>query len=302
MNGVINFYKPPGMTSAQAVAFVKRLTGVKTGHAGTLDPEAAGVLPILLGRATRLCDELMGKPKQYLAELAFGAATDTQDAQGRLVASGDDYPDIDKLRAVLPQFVGLVQQLPPQYSALKVKGKTAYKLAREGVEANLKPREVYFESIELIRELPSHGFLLRVRCGKGAYLRTLCHDLGTALGCPAHLRFLLREESGGLRIERAVTPEELLSLHQDDEKTNHSMVLPVGEVLRHLPAFQVPPSLFTPAINGVPLPPEAVDGFSTTKHSRVCLFAGERLIGIYELKEGLLRVQAMFYEPEQQGN
>jgi len=90
-------------------------------------------------------------------------------------------------------------------------------------------------------------------------------------------------------------------LHQDDEKTNHSMVLPVGEVLRHLPAFQVPPSLFTPAINGVPLPPEAVDGFSTTKHSRVCLFAGERLIGIYELKEGLLRVQAMFYEPEQPG-
>ncbi len=111
----------------------------------------------------------------------------------------------------------------------------------------------------------------------------------------------MREESGGLRIEQAVTPEELSGLQKDAVNTNQSMVLPVDKVLRHLPAFQVPPSLFSPAINGVPLPPETIAGFSAAEHSKVCLFVGERLIGIYELKDGLLRVQAMFYEPEQQG-
>ncbi len=298
MTGLINFYKPPGMTSAQAVAFIKRLTRTKTGHAGTLDPEAAGVLPILLGRATRISEHLMAMPKQYLAEIAFGAATDTQDAQGLVIARGDRYPDLDSLRAALPAFQGAVSQLPPQYSALKVDGKTAYQLARAGKQAKLQPREVWFESIQVLRAMPNQGFLLRVRCGKGAYIRTLCHDLGDALGCPAHLRFLLREESGGLLLAGSRTPEEVRAWAEGGCKTDQSMLLPVATALGRLPRVQVPDHLLRPAINGVALPIAEFPGFDKTNQHQALLFAGERLVGLFRRAGDLLRVDVMFYEPE----
>ncbi len=297
MNGVINFYKPPGMTSAQAVAFIRRLTGAKTGHAGTLDPEAAGVLPILSGKATRICDYIMLGEKQYLAEIAFGAATDTQDAQGKVTQTGTKYPDLTTLRDALDDFTGEIWQTPPQYSALKTGGEAAYKLARRGLTAELQARRAEIREITLLHGTQRHGFLLRVRCGKGTYIRTFCHDVGKALGCPAHLRFLLRERNGPFSLQDAVTPEEM------KEWTGEGMPLPrrwftgVAEALSAMPRFDVPEKLARPAINGVTLPiGEVTPGSALTEQTKVCLFLQGSLLGIYQVRDHRLKVAVMLRE------
>lgn len=297
MNGVINFYKPPGMTSAQAVAFIKRLAGCKAGHAGTLDPEAAGVLPIMLGRATRICDLLMALPKQYLAEIAFGAATDTQDAQGKVIATGNQYPGPEELKEAALGFVGLVQQKPPQYSALKVGGRSAHRLARSGEQVDLKPREIRFDSIDVIDQIDSHRFLMRVRCGKGAYIRTLCHDLGMKLGCPAHLRFLLREECGGLSLAGSKTVRDIQLWQESGFLPDQSLLLDAGTALRHLRRFELPAALRFQAVNGVPLGIVDIPGAGELAPGSILLLnSGQDLIGIYKRGQEHLRVMAMLYE------
>ena len=293
INAVLNFYKPPGMTSAQAVGFIKGLTGEKVGHAGTLDPEAAGVLPILIGKATKISDYLMDSEKQYLTEIAFGAATDTQDAQGLVIQTGSNYPDMSSLREVVNnQFIGDIMQLPPQYSALKVHGKTAYQLAREGKTADLKERVVRFDEITILSETENHGFLMRVRCGKGAYIRTLCHDLGSALDCPAHMRFLLREKSAGLHICKSIIPQEIREWSLS-KKEDRSLFLKPEYVLRHLPFAEIPEPLWFKAINGVALPVNAVSEQRFDNNTEVCLTIQNELFGIYSVSEDFFRIRVM---------
>lgn len=302
MNGVINFYKPPGMSSAQAVAFIKRLTKSKAGHAGTLDPEAAGVLPILLGRATRINDYLMDAKKQYLAEVAFGTATDTQDAHGKVIQKGSNFPSERGLIDALAHFKGIMRQLPPQYSALKVQGKNAYALAREGIEVALEPRDAEFISVDLVRMLPNHSALIRVRCGKGVYIRTLCHDLGVMLGCPAHMRFLLREESSGLTINNAVTMDELKKWAHGGLNTQDSLLTPMGQALSFMPALQVPETLEKPAINGVALMAEAIPGSEgIANQTKVCLYLREDLLGIYTKTDDAFKVAALLAPANENG-
>lgn len=295
MQGVVNFMKPPGMSSAHAVAFIKRLSGLKAGHAGTLDPEAAGVLPILLGRATRIADYLMAGRKVYLAEIAFGQATDTQDAQGKVTARGGDFPDEESLLAVIPRFTGTITQLPPQYSALKAGGKPAYKLARDGKQAALKPRETEIQHIGLVRPMPSHGFLIRVTCGKGTYIRTLCHDLGVALGCPAHMRLLIREESAGLKIAKAVTAEEL---KREGRRFFAERLIPADEALGFLPGMKVPTSLTHLLAGGVRIAADdpRLNG-QRAPQGVFRLYAGCAFIGLFEELEGSLRARTMLYRP-----
>ncbi|NLA53933.1 MAG: tRNA pseudouridine(55) synthase TruB, partial [Clostridiales bacterium] len=208
MNGIINLLKPPCLSSAQAVSFIKRLTKEKIGHAGTLDPEACGVLPLMIGKATRLFDYIVEKQKVYVAELAFGVSTDTQDATGKVIAQSEQYPSKESLLEALELFTGNIFQCPPSFSAIKQGGKPLYKLAREGQMVQTKPRPIEVQKIELLDETSGHGFLLRVYCGKGTYIRTLCHDLGTQLGCPAHMRMLIRAQTGAFHINQAITMEE----------------------------------------------------------------------------------------------
>lgn len=282
------------MSSAQAVAYIKWLTKTKAGHAGTLDPEAAGVLPILLGRATRINDYLMDTPKQYLAEIAFGTATDTQDAQGKVIQTGDHYPDTQQLIRALSQFRGVMQQLPPQYSALKVQGKSAYELAREGKTVPLQTREAVFHSVELVKELPQHSALIRIRCGKGVYIRTLCHDLGVMLGCPAHMRFLLREESSNLKLQEAVTLQELMAWQQSGFGSIDAPLVSMGEALSFMPFLQVPESLKKPAFNGVALKVLDIPGADNIQEqTKVCLYYGKELLGIYSKTNEVLKVSAL---------
>ena len=296
-DGVINFYKPPGMTSAQAVAFVKRLTGKKAGHAGSLDPEAAGVLPIMIGKATKLSDYLMDDSKVYLTEVAFGAATDTQDAQGKVIRTGDNFPAKDEVVKASQTFVGEYMQLPPQYSALKIDGKTAYQLAREGKTAALKERPVHFHRIDVTDELPRHGFLIRVHCSKGTYIRTFCHDLGELLGCPAHMRFLLREESSGLMLHHAGTMDDLNKWASGGFVKDFSLFVRVEDALAQLPRFTLSSHLLFPTVNGVPVPAKDIEGAKEIpEKTKVCLYHDQDLIGIYERCGDIFKVSVMFYQ------
>lgn len=293
MNGIINFYKPPGMTSFQAVHFIKRMTGQKAGHAGTLDPEAAGVLPILLGRATKICDYLMNQEKQYLAEIAFGSATDTQDAQGKVEKESSELPNLQMVQQVLDAFIGDIEQVPPQYSALKVGGETAYKLARKGKTVALASRPVRIESIQLLKQTSEDSFLLRVVCGKGAYIRTLCHDIGIVLGCPAHLRFLLRKRNGVFDLNDAVTPETIIDW-QKQSSQNPAWLIGMEEALRHLPRIDLPEHLAIKAIHGVALPEDSLEQTTNAaEQTEVCFFYRDQIIGIFQKSEGFFRVKVM---------
>lgn len=209
-HGVVNFLKPPGMTSSDAVVALRRLFQEKrVGHTGTLDPGAAGVLPICIGRATRLFDYLVDKDKDYLAEIAFGAATDTQDAYGSILEQRPTSVTKAALAKALPGFLGPQEQIAPMYSALKSGGKKLYELARAGEAPVEKRRQVYIHRLELVEQTGPQRFLLDVSCSRGTYVRTLCQDLGAALDAPAHLSFLLRSRSGRFSLDTAWTLEEL---------------------------------------------------------------------------------------------
>lgn len=251
--GFLNVLKPPGMTSAHVVAVVRRLLGgAKVGHAGTLDPEAAGVLPLMIGKAARLFDVMQDKEKAYVTEVAFGAATDTQDAQGRVVQTGDAYPDEAAIRAALADFTGPIWQKPPMFSALKQDGKRLYELARDGKQADVAAREVTVYELSLRGFTPGHGALLYVRCSKGFYVRTLCNDLGAHLGCPAHMRFLLRTQSGPFTLETARTLENIAQAAQAGMLP--ALLLPPEAALAHLRMIDVPNGLESAVRNGGKLP------------------------------------------------
>lgn len=197
INGVINVYKEKGYTSHDVVA---KLRGIlhqkKIGHTGTLDPDAEGVLPVCLGRGTKLCDVLADHDKEYEAVLLLGTVTDTQDITGTVIRTDPVSVTEDEIRECILSFRGEQMQIPPMYSALKVGGKKLYEMAREGIEIERKPRPVHFYDIEVMEmELPR--VKIRVHCSKGTYIRTLCHDIGEKLGCGGCMEQLLRT-----RVER----------------------------------------------------------------------------------------------------
>ncbi len=257
MNGFLNILKPPGMTSAAVVAVVKRLTGEKRiGHAGTLDPEAAGVLPIMIGRAARLFDYLVDKEKAYVAECAFGCATDTQDATGTVIESGENYPDYEAVCQAAKQLEGDILQRPSMYSAIKQDGVAMYERARRGESVEVPLRKVHVESIILHGEMPNHGVLMTVRCGRGTYIRSICDDLGKLTGCPAHMRFLLRSQSGVFKLDTAMTLEEAAAYR--DAGTLAERLLPLDWPIPHIPRADVPAFLKKQVVNGVRLPIDRV--------------------------------------------
>jgi tRNA pseudouridine55 synthase len=208
--GILNVNKPRGVTSFSVVKSVRRLTGVKkVGHAGTLDPIADGVLPICLGPATRIVDHIVGAPKAYAATIRLGSATDSFDSEGEVTATGDPGGVTrEGVESALAGFVGAIQQLPPMYSALKHKGRPLYTYARAGESVEREPRTVNVYSATVTAFEPP---LVEVEfeVGRGAYVRTLAHDLGEKLGCFAHLQNLTRTRSGPFTVENAVTVEEI---------------------------------------------------------------------------------------------
>ncbi len=211
-NGMIVIDKPQDWTSMDVCA---KLRGVfrekRVGHGGTLDPMATGVLPVFVGRATRATEFVAQGDKEYIAQLRLGVTTDTQDVTGNVVATSAVPVDAEeKLRGLLPQFTGDILQIPPMYSAIKRQGQKLYELARKGVEVDRPPRPVTIHSLEILRQVEENTFELRVVCSKGTYIRTLCHDLGRALGCGGVMAALRRTRVGGFSLENSVTLAELV--------------------------------------------------------------------------------------------
>ena len=253
MNGFINLNKPTGRTSSDLVVFVrKRLPkGTAVGHGGTLDPEASGVLPVCVGTATRLFDYIIDKQKTYVARIRLGVETDTQDATGRVVAERPVNVDEDALRATLPRFTGEIEQVPPMYSAIKRDGRRLYQLARKGQTVAVEPRRCRVDGIEYLGFEGDDTYLLKINCGKGVYIRTLCHDIGRALGCGAHMRSLQRVAAGIFHIEDALTPEAVDTLAAEGRLK--AALIPLDAPLEHLPAVRVSEACRHAVLNGNPL-------------------------------------------------
>lgn len=249
VNGIINLLKPSDMSSNQALGHVKRIMQTKkAGHSGTLDPEAAGVLPVFLGKATRVVEYAMDGQKEYIAEIHFGMQTDTQDAQGRVVKQSFHQVDEQDVRAYLKQLPGEHLQTPPMYSAIKQNGVPLYAMARKGVEREIPPRKILIDETEFLARTGGQRFLFRVVCSKGTYVRTLCQDMGAALHACAHLSFLLRTRTGGFSIAQAVTLQELEQAAA--EQRINECLLDTSMALTALPICQLRPDAHERVIHG----------------------------------------------------
>ncbi len=230
MDGVININKPAGMTSHDVVSRLRRILNMKKiGHTGTLDPDATGVLPMCVGRGTKLSEMLMSSEKQYRAELTLGISTDTQDSSGTVLKQRQVNVSEAEIRDAISQFIGELEQIPPMYSAIKIEGKKLYELAREGKEIEREPRKVVIHDIEIENiNLDKNLVEMTVDCSKGTYIRTLCNDIGEALGCGGHMSALTRTRSGRFEIESTVTLEEI---EQRAQKNDFGFITPLAEVL-----------------------------------------------------------------------
>ena len=216
INGIINIYKEAGFTSHDVVA---KLRGIvkqkKIGHTGTLDPDAVGVLPVCFGNATKLCDMLTDKSKEYRACMLLGETSDTQDASGTILSLTQVNVGEEEVRDAVMSFVGEYDQIPPMYSALKVNGKKLYELARQGVEIERKPRRVEIHHIK-IEEINLPRVTFSVSCSKGTYIRTLCADIGDRLGCGALMETLQRTRVGNFHIEQALKLSQIEELVREN--------------------------------------------------------------------------------------
>lgn len=288
--GVICVLKPPGMTSSDAVTDVRRVFNEKrVGHTGTLDPAAAGVLPICLGRATRLFDFLVDKRKEYLALLVLGVSTDTEDATGEVVESSEREVSADEVAEALKRFTGEIEQTPPIYSALNVNGEKLYKLARRGEVTEAlenKKRLITVYETELIRQEERNRFLIRIVCSKGTYIRTLCKDIGASLGCPAHMGFLLRTRSGAFTLEEAYSIAELRGLAEEGRLSE--AVIPMDEAIPHIPALDIsflPKKKKELLIHGAPVEFEEAGGGEPMR-----IYSEGEFLGLGSVAHGQLRM------------
>ncbi|MBQ9647689.1 MAG: tRNA pseudouridine(55) synthase TruB [Oscillospiraceae bacterium] len=233
MDGIIVINKPRDWTSMDVCA---KLRGVfhekRVGHAGTLDPMATGVLPVFVGQATKAASFAEDGKKEYRASLRLGVVTDTQDTSGTVLSESAVRVTEDELRAVLPRFTGEIEQIPPMYSAIKVRGKKLYELARKGVEIERKPRRVTIYELELLERDASGDWGLRAVCSKGTYIRTLCHDVGAALGCGGAMSALERTMASGFTIDEAASIE-------DAQKQGDRLLRPVDSLFRQYPAYRI---------------------------------------------------------------
>ncbi len=236
MDGLLVLDKPDGLTSMAAVSRVKRALGIrKAGHTGTLDPIATGVLPICLGQATRISGELLTSEKSYRAQLMLGIATDTHDAEGQVLETTALSDDLNAaiFDSSLAEWRGEVEQIPPAFSALKVKGQRAYKLAREGKKVKLAARKVVISRLELEAWEPPYATIL-CDVSKGTYIRSIIRDVGTALGCGAHMTALRRLRVGSYGLEQAVP----LQVLQDNPEAAHSYVIPLVDLFSSYPTIE----------------------------------------------------------------
>ena len=313
MTGFFNVYKETGYTSHDVVAIIRKITRGKVGHTGTLDPQAEGVLPICLGRATKLADMIMGQDKSYIAEVVLGVVTDTGDMTGQVLAESPIEYNRDAIIKVVEGFRGSQMQVPPMYSAIKIGGKKLYELARKGQTVERKPRAVNIDSIKVLDFQPDkNSFTIDVTCSKGTYIRSLCMDIGEALGTGAAMGSLLRTSSGDFSLDSAVKLGEIKEAAANGYLSD--ILIPVEKILPY-PRIYVKPDGLAMAKNGNPLPLGLIecrgDGSFDTQHMTACqknrpldtsppdtywLHGPDGLIGLYSIDpagQGKLRLEVM---------
>ena len=288
MDGVLNIRKEKGYTSFDVVAKLRGILRMeKIGHTGTLDPEAEGVLPVVLGKATKLVDLLTEKQKTYEALLHLGLETDTQDMTGKVLREEPVNVTEEEAIAVIRSFLGEQQQIPPMYSALKVDGKKLYELAREGKTVERKPRTVHFYEIEIKKiELPYIRF--SVTCSKGTYIRTLCHDIGQKLGCGGCMEELIRTRSGNFDLEDSMTLAQVEEAVKNG--TIENRVIRIGQVLKDYPEIFCTREGDRLLENGNALSEKMVRNNHKEGWVRMCDSQGE-FRGIYQWDNGKKRYQ-----------
>lgn len=232
-NGFVNVLKAPGITSHDIVDHLRKIYSMKKiGHAGTLDPAAAGVLPIALGKATRMLEYMDNADKSYKVEITFGYSTDTGDDTGKVIEEAEyTMPSAEAIKEVLKSFCGEIKQRPPMHSAIRINGEKAYKLARKNIEVEMPERQVTIHEITF-QEMTENGFVFEVVCSKGTYIRTLCIDIGKKLNIPAVMSFLIRSHVGVFKLDNAWSTEEVGLLP-------HKALLPIDYPIRHLPEYKL---------------------------------------------------------------
>lgn len=285
-NGFISILKPSGMNSNYAVVGVRHLfeKGTKVGHMGTLDPAAAGVLPVGIGFGARLFNYIIDKEKEYICELMLGVTTDTQDAEGRILEKHSVDVPRDQLQEILAQFTGDILQTPPAYSAVMKDGQKLYAIARSGGDTTVAQRPAHIDTLEILQQLTPARYLLRVVCGRGTYIRTLCHDIGQALGCGAICSFLLRTKTGAFCLENSVILEDLKA---EPEKIT---LLPVDFPIMHMQKAVLSGALRQQVRNGAPIRWNKVTSdVSVGCQEPLRVYLEDRFVGIGQRRENQLR-------------
>lgn len=287
MKGILNILKPPNMTSHDIVSVVrKKINLKKVGHTGTLDPMAVGVLPVCIGKATKIIEYLQNDTKVYRAELTLGKATDTQDRWGNIVSESNVKVTERDIIEVFNNFEGEQFQIPPMYSALKHKGKKLYELAREGKEIEREARKITIFYLNILR-IVDNRILFDVKCSKGTYIRTLCHDIGQVLGTGGHMSFLERLESGVFKLENTITVEELNESDLDEIEGKY--MYEIDYPLQFMPRVEVKQYALKFILNGINLREDGFKLFSKTLDGDVVrLYVKDKFIalGIYYCEAG----------------
>ena len=296
IHGIINVYKEKGFTSHDVVAKLRGIVGQKKiGHTGTLDPDATGVLPVCLGKATKLCDLLTDKNKTYEAVLLLGKTTDTQDITGEVLEEkSTEALTEEKVREAIEGFIGDYEQIPPMYSALKVNGKKLYELAREGKVIERKARPVKILDIQIL-EIDLPKVRMEVSCSKGTYIRTLCHDIGEKLGCGGCMESLIRTRVSTFRIEDAKTLDEIETLKQEGKLAE--LLIPIDAMFPFYPKITVKDDWKAFAKNGNPLDLKMLkEACGQDEETQVRLYdESGKFIAIYQWKEKKYHIVKMFF-------
>lgn len=283
MNGVINIYKEKGFTSHDVVAVVRKtINQKKVGHTGTLDPDAEGVLPICLGKGTKLADYIMADKKGYRAEVTLGVTTTTEDSSGEVLEVKPVDFNEEKIKEAVYSFIGEYEQVPPMYSAIKVNGKKLYELAREGKEIERKSRKIKIYDIKILEFLPPNKIVIDVICSKGTYIRTLCSDIGKKLGCGGNMSYLLRTMSGRFNIDTAIKLDELKTIV---EKGNiDDILITIDDVLCNYKKVKISPKAIKLLHNGGKIYEYFFDGkYDIKKGEEVLVYDAEGIfIGIFQ--------------------
>jgi tRNA pseudouridine55 synthase len=277
MNGILNIFKPKGISSYQVVKEVRNILNIsKAGHTGTLDPSASGVLLVCIGKATKIAEFLVGMKKQYQGEMILGVSTDTQDSEGKIVQKRKVEADIDEkgIKDIFRKYEGIISQTPPMFSAAHYKGKRLYHLARKGIEVKRNPKKIKIYQLSLIKFIQKVNPIVKfeVICSKGTYIRTLCNDIGDELGCGAHLTNLVRKKIGNFSIEDSLNLEEL----RKEKALGKRYLISIDSALEELNKITVKSEAIKTVLNGGVISSEQIveipEGLKTRENNFVKIF------------------------------